>query len=67
MFMLFYDVNFYWGVNETWHLYGPQQAVWHLHFDCQALGSKGVCRYQVDQFTCIVYSMIILRWYLFCK
>jgi len=61
MFMCFSGVNFYSSVNETWHLYGLQQAVWQLRFDCHALGSKGVCRYQVNEFTCVVYGMIILR------
>jgi hypothetical protein len=56
-----------WSFNETWHLNGLQRAAWQLRFDCHALGSKGVCRYQVKEFTCIVYCMIILRWYLFCK
>jgi hypothetical protein len=46
---------------KTWHLYGLQQVVWQLRFGCHALGSKGICRYQVNEFTSSVYSMIISR------
>lgn len=59
--LCFSGVNFCSSVNETSHLYGLQQAVWQLRFGCHALGSKGVCSYQVNEFTCIVYSMVISR------